>query len=107
MSEIVIDGFKFMRWPDGKLFLVVESNRLAECVAYCRASNIKWLHITPSHGYRLHDLDFLRDCAHVTGVFLMCEFSDMEGLYSLADLSFLSAVCRHSIELSAFPQLSD
>ena len=107
MADLIIDGFRFVEWPRGRRFLIIESDRLPECVAYCREKQIQWLDVTPSHGYRRGDLDFLHDCTHATGIFLMSSFADMSGLYALQRLTWLSAICRHEIDFAAFPVLAD
>ena len=109
MSLETRDGFKFLRYIDGRMFLSVESNRLDACIAYCRKKKVRHLHISPYHGYRRSNLDFLEDCPHVTGVHLQDGTFDLSGLYSLRDLSQLSAVfdLRQELDLGRFPRLAD
>jgi protein phosphatase 1 regulatory subunit 7 len=107
MPEIVIDGFKFSKWAGERQLLIVESDRLRECVAYCREKQIKQLHISPYHGYHLNDLGFLRECKQVQAVHLQGGFADYSGLYELPHLSHLSAVFPNDIDVSALPALTD
>ena len=104
MSDAVIDGFRFSLWPGGSKFLIVESDRLSKCVAYCKEKQIRWLEVSP-HSYYMNDLDFLRDCGQVVGIFMMGGFPDMSGLYSLPRLTYLGVRCRHDIEFSRIPTL--
>ncbi len=107
MPEVLIDGFKFSQWAGGRQLLIVESDRLAACVAYCNSQKTPWLHISPYHGYHLQDLDFLRDCEHVTGIHLQGGFASYNGLYQLPRLASLSAIFPHDIDAAALPALSD
>jgi len=107
MPEILIDGFRFSRWAGGKQLLVVESDRLPECIEYCNQKQINWLHISPYHGYHLDNVDFLCECKHVTGISMQRGFSDYGGLYQLPRLASLSVIFTHDIRLSELPALSD
>ena len=56
------DGFSFLRHPDGRLFLSVESERLDDCLGYCQRTRIECLHISPYHGFSGDELGFLVEC---------------------------------------------
>jgi hypothetical protein len=107
MAEIVIDGFRYSQWAGGKQLLIVESDRLRECISYCNEKQITQLHISPYHGYYLDDLDFLRECKHVQFVHMQRGFSDYSGLYEMPCLASLSVVFPHNIDVSVLPALKD
>lgn len=103
MSRITEDGFLFSVWPGGTRLLVVQSYRLAECVAYCREKQIQWLEIN-GFSYDFDDLEFLRDCGHVIGLFVDA-LPDMSGLYQLDKLAYLKIRSQSYIKLSNLPAL--
>ena len=105
MSTITIAGFKFFDWAGGKKFLIIESDRLRECIDYCRREHIVSVAVSPYHGYLLDDVDFLSGCPHVRAVYLQRELLDYCGLYSLPNLQWLSAIFRHSIDFSKLPSI--
>src|SRR6266496_398740 len=107
MPEVIIDGFRFDQWAGGRQLLIVESNRLRECIEYCNAKRIEWLHISPYHGYQLEDVDFLRECPHVTSVHMQRGFSNYRGLYALPHLRWLSVIFPHEIDFSELRSLVD
>jgi len=107
MAEIVLDGFRFSQWAGGRQLLIVESERLEQSVAYCNKKQIRWLHISPYHGYELDDLEFLPKCRTVTGIHLQGGVSNFDGLYRLQNLESLSVVFPHHLMLSEFPKLTD
>ena len=109
MSTESRDGFPFLKYPDGRMFLSVQSGRLAECVRYCRDADVRHLHLSPYHGFGGNDTDFLKDCPRVTDVHLQGGTFDLSGLYHLGDLTFLSAVfeLRQELDLRRFPALAE
>jgi len=106
MTEILKDGFRLAKWSSGEL-LIVESKRLSECVVYCNENRIPWLIISPYHGYTLSDIDFLRECRHVTRIHIQECSADLSGLYSLPLLSWLSVIFQHKLDFSRMPSLTD
>jgi protein phosphatase 1 regulatory subunit 7 len=107
MAEMLIDGFRFFKWCDGRALLIVESERLSECVEYIREREITLLDISPYHGYVLDDLEFLKDCPNVTDIFMQRGFADMDGLYCLPRLRWLCAVFPNNINFALLPRLAD
>ena len=101
------DGFSFLRHPDGRLFLSVESERLDDCLGYCQRTRIECLHISPYHGFSGDELGFLVECPHGTAVHLQGGAFDTSGLYHLRQLSYLSAVFEwlQELDLTRFSQL--
>ena len=104
------DGFNFMNFWDAHWFLQLESDRLEECIRYCRDHGIKWLHVSPFHGYLLRDLDCFKDLRDVEAVHLQNsrngEIADFDGLYQAEKLKYISADFHNPLHFSRFPALT-
>jgi protein phosphatase 1 regulatory subunit 7 len=110
MGSVQQDGFNFLKYPDGRLFLSVESDRLQDCLSYCQRKQVRFLHISEFHGFHLGDVSFLNECPKVLGIHLQgYRFTDLSGLYHLKHLTFLSAVIDlpQELDLSRFPELEE
>lgn len=107
MSEVQIDGFRFSEWAGGRRLLIVESDRLEQCVEYCNDRRIEWLHVSPYHGYKLWDVNFLARCSGVTGIHFQGGFDDWSGLYRVEGLRQISTVFAHDVDFSRLPNLID
>jgi protein phosphatase 1 regulatory subunit 7 len=84
------DGFNFLNYPDGKMFLSVDSDRLRECVDYCRSKPVQFLHLSPYHGFCSDNTEFLAEFPHVIGLHSQGGAFDLTGLYHLSNLEYLS-----------------
>ena len=104
------DGFTFNNLNNDDWFLQLESRRLDECIRYCNDQGIKWVHVSPFHGYRLKNIDCLRSLKNIAGVHLQVsahrEISDFEGLYGATKLRHISADFPTSLDFSRFPSLT-
>lgn len=109
LQKLLVDGFQFLQWEwsPGKRMLVVESDRLNECIAYCNARQIDGLSISPVTGYGFRDLQFLRECQHVVALHFTASLDDMCGLYDLPRLTYLSTLFQHHIDFARLQSLSD
>lgn len=105
MDTYKINGFKFWKWGEGAELMIVESRRLAQCVAYCNDHSIRGLHISPYHGYKLDNLDFLADCRDITRLHVQTVTADLSGIYACRSLQHLSTTNPHNIDFSKTPKL--
>ena len=107
-SELEGDGFRVAR-ANGAAAMFVESARIGECMAYCRARGIDTVVLSPWSGYSLGDTEFLKDYPWVRGIELpegagIC----LSGLRALAGLErLLLAGGGQAVRWSLWPQLSE
>lgn len=107
MKIVERDGWKFSNLNKDNLFLQVETKRLNECVDYCNKAAVRWLHISPAHGFKESNVDFLKECPNVEGIHLQEGITDINGLYHAKQLRFLCAVFENEIDFSEFGRLEE
>lgn len=100
-------GFYLLK-AGGPIAIWIESDRIEECMAYYKASDLSRIAVSPFMGYSLSDLEFLKDYPYVRGVELPTAGKiDVSGLRYLAGLEVLRiAESREALDLAQFEQLT-
>jgi hypothetical protein len=102
------DDFSILKWGD-KNVLWIESSRIGECLSYYKRHKLDGVSILPLRGYRLWNLDFLKEATFIKGVVLpRCGTIDISGLKHLKDLRFLSIEeSKQFVDFSNFANLEE
>lgn len=103
-----IGALKVKQWRDRK-WLVVESERLAECIRFIKSSefaSFEGLIISRDLGYKTQTLSFLEEVPFVTSISISDPIADATAIYALRGLRVLNlAENKNPIDLSRFPEL--
>ncbi|TKC54875.1 hypothetical protein FBD94_25755 [Pedobacter hiemivivus] len=87
MPIIEIDGFKV--YSGVKKSLIIESDRIQECMAFYLRSDFDGIALVKEHGYKLKTVDFLADYPFVKHISISEDINDIEAIYNLKHLSSL------------------
>ncbi len=111
-----IDGFQINAYTPEREFLVVESNRLEECLACVRSKKLYGISIQ-SHmvkndsfqkAFEMDNLNFLNKCPDIKGILISANIADISAVHILSDLRYLSiSDNKNQIDFHAFPKLEE
>ncbi|HOF34476.1 MAG TPA: hypothetical protein PK624_09160 [Spirochaetota bacterium] len=82
-------SFKVDRYPDGKSFLYINSNKLDECLDYFKNGDFYGIGINSMKGYSSDNLDFLNQIPDVKGLSIEDTISNIDGINSQKGLKYL------------------
>ena len=82
-------SFKVDRYPDGKSFLYINSNKLDECLDYFKNGDFYGIGINSMKGYSSDNLDFLNQIPYVKGLSIEDAISNIDGINSQKGLKYL------------------
>jgi len=108
MGPTTIDGFKFQIGTDNSRKLIIESDRIDQCIKYILDGNSKSITINYFQGYKLDDINFLKVVSnHIEGLHLPETKFDTKIVNTLHKLKFLGIADNKKdvIDLSNFPDL--
>lgn len=98
-----VGGFKTYQGIQGRAFLLVESDRLEDCLRFLKRHPFYGVGVSRFHGYQGDDLAFLERCPAVQTAYIQDPVSDASGLYDLSSLEWLLfAGSRNELDLSRF-----
>lgn len=107
MEKEIINGFKWVSILGHKM-LVIESDRLQECLDHASSENIKTIYISNYDGYYLPDLEFLRQYNWFTEVFSTGDSRNISAIHTLKNLRKLNINNeKQEIDLAKFSQLEE
>ena len=105
MAVIEINGFKLFESIETRA-LIIESDRINECMSFCEEQNILKISISRYYGYKKKDIEFLKDYPKIKEISIMDEFIDMSGIRYLIGLKKFSLNNKkQAIDFSNFPEL--
>ncbi|SMC78558.1 leucine-rich repeat domain-containing protein [Cellulophaga tyrosinoxydans] len=108
MKPEIIDGIKFQIGIDGSKTLLIESDRLNECINYVLEGHAKSIFINYFQGYLLPEIDFLSKLSDVLeGLHLPESKFNIEVVNSLHKLKYLGIADNKidNLNLSNFPNM--
>lgn len=107
MSIIQIDGFKVYQNLDGTKSIIVDSEKIEQCMDCYYKNNLDGVSVTNSHGYNLKDVDFLSRYADITKLSISETILDITGMYSLNNLErLIISGKKRKIDFKFFPYLN-
>ncbi len=107
MEKEIINGFKWVSILGHKM-LVIESNRLQECLDHASSENIETIYLSDYEGYRLPDLEFLRQYDFFTDVIVAGDERDISAIHALKNLKKLAISNeKQEIDLTKFSYLEE
>jgi hypothetical protein len=109
MTIEIIDGFKFIPHPEGDM-LLVESDRLDDYIRYAIEKEIKGISLQEYHGYKLTNIDFLKNNNFFTKIWVVNYLTDIDisGVHYLNALRSISlSNNKQKIDFSCFPELEN
>lgn len=100
--------FKFIKWCERDI-ICIESDRIEECMDYCMEKDVDGIYLSQIYGYRLSDIQFLKDYLQIKGLVISDNCSvDISGIEELKNLKFISfAKTKQSLDCSVFPDLEE
>lgn len=105
MAVKEINGFKIFDEPKYKS-LIIDSNRITECMDFYRNESFDGIAISRFHGYKLNEIDFLKNYPFVERISVTSETIELSGLNYLSNLKHLSLINdKQAVDFSNFPNL--
>ena len=91
----------------GSNFIAMQTDELQEYIGYMKVNNIKNVTIHRRHGFKLNNIDFLKDNPFIEGVFVVDDNIDISAIHSLPNLKtlILAGDKKHKIDFACFPNL--
>ncbi|MBP8083937.1 MAG: leucine-rich repeat protein [Spirochaetes bacterium] len=90
--------FEVDKYPDGKTFLYINSDRIDDCLDYYKNGDFYGIGINSMRGFALDNLNFLKRIPEIKGLSIEADISDLGGLNHLINLKYL-LINRISSEL--------
>jgi hypothetical protein len=107
MSIIQIDGFKVYQNLDGTKSIIVDSEKIEQCMDCYYKNNLDGVSVTNSHGYNLKDVDFLSRYTDIKKLSISETILDTTGMYSLSNLErLIISGKKRKIDFNFFPNLN-
>jgi hypothetical protein len=101
-----VHGFKTHQGIHGRAFLLIESDRLEECLAHLKIHPSYGVGVSRYHGFTGEDLEFMKDCPAVEAAYLQDPLCNASGLYHLSNLNWLLfSGSKKELDLSPFAKL--
>ena len=108
MAIIEKNGFKFF---DGikKKSMIIESEKLDQCLSYCIEHDIENISINRFHGYKFSNINFLEKVSFFKSVSISANEIDLSALHYLKQLKSLtiSEKIKQTIDFSSFPEINE
>ena len=107
MSVKIINGFKIYDETTYKT-LIIDSYRISECMDFFKKENFAGISISRYYGYKLNELDFLKDYPFIEQISVTSQTIKLSGLNYLTNLKSLSLINgKQKIDFSNFPNLKN
>lgn len=103
----IIENFKIIPEENGNV-LLIESDKLDECIQFAIDNNITKISIQGYYGYKLSNLDFLKKNNFFTQLSVVEDMTDINisAVHYLKGLTYLSlSNNKQNLDLSSFPEL--
>ena len=110
MKIDVVDGFKMLSDITRKPTLIVESDRLNDCMRYAVEKKITRIYLQNNYGFNLSNVDFLKDFNFFTEISIIKDYSeiDVSGVQFLKQLVHLTlSNGNQGLDFGSFPYLED
>lgn len=110
MKIEVVDGFKMLSDISRKPTLVIESDRLNDCMRYAVEKKITRIYLQKTFGFNLSNVDFFREYSFFTDVSVIRDWAeiDVSGVQFLKKLARLTlSNDNQPLDFSNFPQLNE
>ncbi|MES2269239.1 MAG: hypothetical protein V4520_20920 [Bacteroidota bacterium] len=108
MAIIEIEGFKVYLNLDGTKSIIVNSDRIEECMRIYIENHLDGVAITTSHNYKLQNIDFLAGYPTVKRLSISDGIEDISVIHGLHDLEFLIISGKsREIDFSCFSSLTE
>lgn len=108
MIETTPEGFKILKGAEGIDFLMIDSERINECIDYAKNRGLTYLGINSFLGFTDNNISFLEEISDfVKGLTIPERHFDLSVLNDLHKLEFLGFADdkKSEIDLSNFPEL--
>ena len=106
MAISMIEGFKI--YTNGIKSIIINSDRIDECMQVYTENHLDGVAITTSHDYKLQNIDFLTDYPKVKRLSISDGIKDISAIHSLRSLEFLIVSGKsRKIDYSYFPSLKE
>lgn len=89
MPTVVIDGFKLFKHVDGSMSIIINSDRIHECMQFYKEKQLRGVVITTAFDYELQNVDFLADYPEITHLSISDGIKDVSAVHALKNLNFL------------------
>lgn len=107
MSIIQVDGFKVYQNLDGTKSIIVDSEKIEQCMDCYYKNNLDGVSVTNSHGYNLKDVNFLSKYTDIKMLSISETILDIKGMYSLSNLErLIISGKKRKIDFNFFPNLN-
>jgi len=104
MAIEIKEGFKV--YVNGRKSIIIDSNRIEECMQFYEKNNLDGVAITIAHDYKLKDVDFLIDYPEIRHVSISEGIDDISAIHSLINLeSLMISGKKRKVDFSYFPLL--
>jgi protein phosphatase 1 regulatory subunit 7 len=110
MKIDIVDGFKMLSDITRKPTLVIESERLVDCMHYAQEKKITRIYLQKNFGFNLSDVDFFKKYDFFTEVSVIKDLNDID----VSGIQFLKQLVRvtlsnenQGLDFSNFPQLEE
>jgi protein phosphatase 1 regulatory subunit 7 len=108
MSIINIEGFKIFNEKTSGKILIVDSDRIEEGMNFFNEAKLDGISISRVHGYKLNDIDFLKDYSNIKHVSISEEIMNIEGIYHLKELTkLIISGKKRKVDFSIFKNLKE
>jgi len=108
MKIEIVDGFKMLSDISRKPTLVIESDRLDDCMRYAIEKKITRIYLQKTFGFNLSKVDFFKEYDFFTDVSVIRDYTDID----VSGVQFLKNLVRmtlsndnQGLDFSNFPQL--
>jgi hypothetical protein len=107
MSTVVIDGFKLFKHLDGSMSIIINSDRIHECMQFYKEKQLSGVVITTAFNYELQNVDFLADYPEIKHLLISDGIKDVSAVHALKELNYrmLSGKNR-KVDFINFPLLA-
>lgn len=106
MSIIQVDGFKVYQNIDGTRSIIIDSEKIKQCMDCYYKNNLDGVAINESHGYYLNDINFLSNYSEIKKISISEGIKDIKGIHYLKNLEILILSGKNrEIDFQSFPKL--
>jgi protein phosphatase 1 regulatory subunit 7 len=110
MKIEIVDGYKMLSDVSRKSTLIIESNRLEDCLRFAAAKKVTKIYLQYNYGFKLSNVDFLKNYDFFTEVSIIKDLQDID----ISGVQFLKRLIRltlsngnQGLDFGNFPLLEE